>query len=73
MKVRAGKAYLFQAAGWDRADRKPNTPKDGTLVRVVKLPGCPPPNTMGHCHVVEAQTDAFIGLVSTASLIEVGR
>jgi hypothetical protein len=67
MKVRKGASYLFTAAGWDRFDRRDNTPADGTLVRVCTPYGCPPPNAMGHCFV-ETMDGKFIGLVSTASL-----
>jgi hypothetical protein len=67
MKVRKGGVYTFRACGWDRFDRKQNTPADGTRVRVCTPHGCPPPNTMGHCFV-ETLDGQFIGLVSTASL-----
>ncbi len=67
MKVRKGSVYLFNAVGWDRFDRRDNTPKDGTMVRVIHPYGCPRPNTMGHAHV-EGLDGRFIGLVSTASL-----
>jgi hypothetical protein len=66
-KVRKGSVYTFRACGWDRFDRKPNTPADGTRVRVCTPHGCPAPNTMGHCFV-ETLDGQFIGLVSTASL-----
>jgi hypothetical protein len=66
-RVRKGVTYRFEACGWDRFDRKPNTPADGTLVRVCTPRGCPPPNAMGHCFV-ESLEGRFIGLVATASL-----
>lgn len=34
MKVRKGSVYTFKACGWDRFDRRDNTPTDGTRVRV---------------------------------------
>lgn len=67
MKVRVGSVYVFKANGWDVFDRKSNTPADGTIVRVCKPYGCPPPNAMGHCFV-ETMEGKFIGLVSTSSL-----
>ena len=67
MKVRAGHIYMFRALGWDILDRTPRTPADGTIVRVCRPQGCPPPNTLNHCFV-ETLEGKFIGLVSTASL-----
>lgn len=64
MKVRAGSTYRFEAVLIDRQFSHLN----GTLVKVVNLPGAPKANTMGHCHVEDPQTGAFIGLVSTRSL-----
>lgn len=40
----------------------------GAIVRVKNLHGCPPCNTMGHAHVVDPDTDKFIGLVCAGSL-----
>jgi len=67
MKVRKGSVYEFQACLIDVADRRSNTPRNGTLVRVCHPHGCPPPNTMGHCHV-ETLAGEFIGLVACGSL-----
>jgi hypothetical protein len=67
MRVRKGQVLVFNAVGWDRFDRRSNTPANGTVVRVCTPYGCPPPNTMGHCFV-ETLEGKFIGLVSTASL-----
>jgi hypothetical protein len=69
MKVRKGGIYVFKACGWDRFDRKDNTPADGTVVRVCTPHGCPPPNAMGHCFV-ETLAGKFIGLVCTGSLVK---
>lgn len=70
MKVRANSVYTFKRAGWDivfpqhfQGDLVP----DGTEVRVVKLPGAPPPNTMGQAHITLLD-GTFVGMVSTASL-----
>jgi hypothetical protein len=67
MKVRKGAVYTFNANGWDRFDRRANTPADGTKVRVCTPAGCPRPNVMGHAFV-ETLDGKFIGLVSTGSL-----
>jgi hypothetical protein len=67
MKVRKGSVYVFEACLLDVADRRSNTPNNGTLVRVCHPHGCPPPNTMNHAHV-ETLDGEFIGLVSCASL-----
>lgn len=42
--------------------------KPGQLVRVIQLPYAPPPNTMGACHIEDAGTKEFLGMVSTDSL-----
>ena len=67
MRVRKGQILTFRANGWDVFDRRANTPAEGTKVRVCAPFGCPPPNTMGHCHV-ESLEGEFIGLVSCNSL-----
>jgi hypothetical protein len=67
MRVRKGTVYLFRACLLDVADRRDNTPADGTLVRVCHPYGCPAPNTMNHAHV-ETLDGEFIGLVCCASL-----
>ena len=66
-RVRVGQVFLFNARGWDRLDRRSNTPPDGTLVRVVRPRGCPAPGAMGHCHVEWGPSGGF-ALVSLASL-----
>ncbi len=68
MRVKTNALYRFKRHGWDMWDRK-NAPdiSDGTIVRVIRCHGCPPPNTMGHCHIATLEGE-FIGLVSTASL-----
>lgn len=75
-RVRAGATYTFRPAFWDQID-PPHGVKTGILrpgdkVRVVKLPGCPPPNTMGHAHIQTLAGD-FAGLVDTYSLVREGR
>ena len=66
MKVRTGQRVRFNPSMWDKIDPKTNL-KGGEIVRVIKCHGCPPPNTMGHCHV-ETLDGVFLGLVQTASL-----
>lgn len=65
------KKYVFNAVGMDRFDRRPHTPKDGTIVVKIQPAGCPRNGTMGHCYVANADTEAFIGLVLENSLTEV--
>jgi hypothetical protein len=64
-KVKVGKEYTFEPVMMDVCDPK-TTLKRGDKVTVVNLRGCPPANTMGHCHVnFEGQ---FAGLVHCNSL-----
>jgi hypothetical protein len=67
MKVRANCEYIYYANMLDRIDGRTSL-MDGTIVRVVNLPGCPKANVMGHCHVADRETGKFIGLVHTNSL-----
>ena len=68
MKVKDNGTYRYQPCLWDIVD--PTTPlTENALVQVVKLEGCPPPNTMGHAHVADAD-GRVLGLVSTSSLRE---
>ena len=66
-RVRAGSIYVYNPAGVDLWDARTDL-KEGTMVRVTNLPGCPKANTLGHCHVVNPETGRFIGLVLTSSL-----
>lgn len=71
-KVRTGSTYVYNPVGMDIYDPKTNL-KAGDLVVVVKKLGCPPPNTMGHCHVEKILHNGngqrvFAGLVLTNSL-----
>lgn len=68
-KVTVGKVYKFIPVGLDLWDSRALVPK-GTNVRVVNLPGCPPANTMQHCHI-QTLDGKFAGLVLTASLVKV--
>jgi len=66
-KVRAGSTYTYRPVGLDTYDPK-SSATPGQRVMVRNLPGCPKANTMGHCHIVDAQSDKFLGLVLIASL-----
>ena len=67
MKVRAGSTYIYHPTLLDLIDGRTGL-KSGEQVTVVKLPGCPKANTMGHCHVADPTTGKFIGLVCCNSL-----
>lgn len=64
-KVRAGSTYYYDPVMMDIIDPKTSLVK-GDKVTVVALRGCPPPNTMGHCHV--SKDGNFAGLVHCNSL-----
>ena len=68
MKVRANATYRYNPVPFDRVDPPYGNPEKGDLLKVVKLHGCPPPNTMGMCHVNFAKSGEFAGLVFTNSL-----
>lgn len=68
MRVRAGQRFVYQPVGCDCWDAR-STLRPGDVVQVVKLPGCPPPGTMGHCHV--SHPDCPIALVLVNSLLPV--
>lgn len=65
MKVKAGRRYVYEPCLLDTLDAR-TALRAGDVVTVVKLHGCPPPNTMGHCHV--ERDGAFVGLVCCNSL-----
>lgn len=67
-RVRANQSYRFEPFGMDIWDsRVQENVKPGDIVTVVALRGCPPPNTMGMCHI-KGPDGKFGGLVLTASL-----
>lgn len=70
-RVRKDALYRFDPVPLDRIDPPAGVLrgelKAGNIVRVVKMPGCPPPNTMGHCHV-STPAGMFLGLVHCNSL-----
>jgi len=73
MKVRAGAVYTFTPRGYDVVMPEHYDALPGQIVRVVNLPSAPKCNTMGHAHIVDAQSGEFLGLVSTASLERMAR
>ena len=66
VKVTAGRKYIYRAFGLDIWDARTSL-KNGDVVTVVNLRGCPPANTMRMCHVNDG-SGKFAGLVLTASL-----
>ena len=71
MKVRVNSIYRFSPNGFDVFNPCGDLLKDGDLVQVINLPGCPPANTMGQCYVrlVGDSSKAF-QMVSTGSLVK---
>lgn len=67
MKVRKGQTYLYYPVPLDILSPTGHVLKSGDKVRVIQLPGAPPPNTMSHAHV-ELLDGTFGGLVHTNSL-----
>lgn len=67
-RVRAGCVYVYAPVLYDQCDSKLKHVETGLLVRVVNLPGCPPANVAGHCHIKGAVSSEFLGLVFTNSL-----
>jgi hypothetical protein len=65
-RVRVGRLYRYKPVLLDRA-HPPYNVREGDIVRVVNLPGCPKAGTMGHCHVEHLNGD-FAGLVCCNSL-----
>jgi len=68
MRVRTNAIYTFRPVGYDVLMPEHYSAHAGQRVRVIKLPGAPLPNTMGQCHIADARTGEFLGMVSTASL-----
>ena len=65
-KVRVGTKYLYDPTLLDILD-KPFNIKEGDIVKVVNLPGCPKANVMNHCYVNHLN-GSFAGLVCCRSL-----
>jgi hypothetical protein len=60
--------YVYDPVLYDQCDPHLTHIEPGLFVRVLHLPGCPPANTLAHCHVEAAVTGEFLGLVLTNSL-----
>lgn len=65
---RAGTTWRYDPVLLDRTDPPAGRPKPGELLKVVRLPGAPPPGTMGMCHTLFVDTGEFAGLVCVNSL-----
>jgi hypothetical protein len=65
---RSKQVYRYEPVGMDVFDPSASAPPRGTLVVKTNLPGCPPAGTMGHCHIADAESEAFYCLVLEASL-----
>ena len=66
MRVRANYSYRYNPVPMDLINSANLGLEKGDIVKVLKLHGCPPPNTMGQCHV--EKDGKFMGMVSTNSL-----
>jgi hypothetical protein len=69
-RVRVNSLYRYKPVLLDRC-HPPYNVREGDIVRVVNLPGCPKAGTMGHCHVEHPNGD-FAGLVCCNSLEDLG-
>jgi len=67
-RVRVGTVYIFRPVMIDVVWTQHHQATEGQLVRVVNLPGAPKANTMGQCHIEDAATRDFLGMVSVRSL-----
>ncbi len=65
-RPRVGSKYIFDPSFLDRIDGRSDA-QPGDAVRVCRPCGCPPPGTMGHCHI-ETLDGRFLGLVCVSSL-----
>lgn len=68
MKVRVNRVYVFNACSLDIMLSQHHRATAGQLVRVVSQPGAPKANTMNHCHIEDAKSGEFLGMVSCNSL-----
>jgi len=69
MKVRKGGTYIYDPVPIDRINALTNLKANDRVV-VIHPAGCPPPNTMGHCHVARHDDPdrRLVGLVHCNSL-----
>lgn len=68
MRVRLHAIYTFHPVMVDIVLAQHHSAVDGQRVRVIQMPGAPKPNTMHHCHIADAVTGQFLGMVHTNSL-----
>ena len=66
--VRKGMVRTFRPSGIDVMMPEHYHAVAGQRVRVVQLPSAPKPGTMGQCHIEDANTHEFLGMVSVHSL-----
>lgn len=69
-RVRHGMKRFYRPVPLDQYDPPHGNPQPGDALTVVKLNGCPPPGTMGMCHVNFTETGKFAGLVCVNSLVK---
>lgn len=70
MRVRKNQIYSFQPVPMDIISPATTVALiKGEQLRVIQLPGAPPPNTMGQAHVERVSDGKFVGMVSTNSLV----
>jgi hypothetical protein len=67
-RVRVGGVYVFRHDGLDAMMPQHYDAAAGQRVRVINLPGAPRCGTMGQCHIEDASSGAFLGMVSVRSL-----
>lgn len=68
-KVRVNAVYTFRRNGFDRVWNHADV-TEGQVVRVINLRSAPKANTMGQCHIEDAETKSFLGMVDTRSLVK---
>lgn len=66
--IRAGQQFTFRPVLTDRILTQHHSAVEGQRVRVIQLPSAPRPGTMGQCHIEDANTGEFLGMVCIASL-----
>lgn len=72
-RPRKNNVYVFQPCGMDRVMPEHYSATAGQRVRVIALPGCPRPGTMGQYHIEDATSGNFLGMVSGGSLVKEDR
>ena len=66
-KVRVNALYVYIPVALDEYDPRSDAVY-GQLVRVTNQHGVPKANIMGHCHIEDAGTGKFLGMVHVNSL-----